>query len=554
MARFAHRVLPACAALLLLAVPSAHAAWVQGATVAGPDGGIDSASVRVALAPDGTGLLAYLANEGGQQHLYGARLQGGVWSAPQRLDDPALGNAARPRVSASSGGSGVVVFTQDQGAGPRVVANVLAAGLFRGPARISGDVAADYPDVARAPNGVAVAVFQQLDGITRRLRVARLAGGAWTLLPQALDSNPVDDAGGPGRGPEVDIDDQGNATVVWGQKRLGQSTVRIWARRLTGAGLAGPPAVISPESFAGFGLNGDADGPDIAVARDGRSGMAVFRQAPGGLPQLGLVRVFVNRFTVSGSGNQVFTGSELADEATSAPPDGDQQAPRVEVNGDGDGQLSFYHRRAGSAATKTFTRALRAGSFKRAQLVGASSLTPLAVPALADDDTGAVALLGVGGGHRQVFGRRFAPAKGSSRVRIEPPEALSDPARGDPGGLDASADALGDVAVAFGQGSGSERRIQVAFLDVAPTPVTPLRARQRRSPSHRVLLRWRGGRDGLGGASYSVQIDGRLKATGLGERSFLTRRLRRGRHGFQVSARDGLGQAVRSRVKRFRVR
>src|SRR4051794_41921270 len=90
--------LPALTALLALAlVPAAASAGWFPAPVNPPVDGPSPDIVRVGgldLARDGTGGLVYLKNVDGSPHVFLSRFNGGVFRAPERLDN-GIGGGAR---------------------------------------------------------------------------------------------------------------------------------------------------------------------------------------------------------------------------------------------------------------------------------------------------------------------------------------------------------------------------------------------------------------------------------------------------------------------------
>jgi hypothetical protein len=56
------------------------------------------------VARDGTGAVAYVKPDGGVDHVFVSRLDGGAWQAPERLDVGLPGPGSQPVVAAATAG------------------------------------------------------------------------------------------------------------------------------------------------------------------------------------------------------------------------------------------------------------------------------------------------------------------------------------------------------------------------------------------------------------------------------------------------------------------
>ena len=137
-----------------------------------------------------------------------------------------LGDAVSPQFALDAQGNGVVVWLQSDGVWTNVWANWTTSGVW-GTAELletndSGDAVA--PQVAVNPQGNAMVVWQQSDGVRESIWANRLTSGVWgTAQPIELDD------AGDAENPQVGIDAQGNSVAVW-QQSDGVRT-NIWSNR-----------------------------------------------------------------------------------------------------------------------------------------------------------------------------------------------------------------------------------------------------------------------------------------------------------------------------------
>jgi hypothetical protein len=139
---------------------------------------------------------------------------------------------------------------------------------------------ASEPKVAMDPQGSAVAVWDQWDGDRFNVWSNRFTpAGGWGTA-ELIETNDV----GNGLDPEVAVDPQGNAVVVWIQW---ETTFDVWSNRFTPAGGWGTAERIEADG-------GRAEQPRVAVDALGNA-VAAWWQSDGTRNN-----VWSNRFTPSG--------------------------------------------------------------------------------------------------------------------------------------------------------------------------------------------------------------------------------------------------------------
>ncbi|MDQ3765420.1 MAG: hypothetical protein M3460_29395 [Actinomycetota bacterium] len=142
-----------------------------------------------------------------------ARPAGGAWQAPINLSAPGQ-DASIPQVAVDAQGNAVAVWRRFNGTNDIVQAAVrLAGGAWQAPVNLSAPGQdASIPQVAVDAQGNAVAVWQRFTTFNAIVQAAaRPAGGAWqapiTLSLSAVGQNAFN--------PQVAVDGQGNAVAVW---------------------------------------------------------------------------------------------------------------------------------------------------------------------------------------------------------------------------------------------------------------------------------------------------------------------------------------------------
>jgi hypothetical protein len=525
---FRRLALPALIALSALAAlpAAASAGWFPAAAnppVDGPSpdivqvGGLD-------LARDGSGGLVYLKKVDGVPHVFLSRFNGGVFRAPERVDNGVGGGASAAVIAAADTGRLAIAWT----AGSRVYGSVVAgngpSGPLLGPTEIFNDPsgATSDPAIDMGINGTAYATWAAPGGGGADVRVARLQDVAWQTIGVPIDVDPARAAGRGVQRSRVAVSGDGNALVAWGEDNA-DGRRRVWERRVTGVTFSAFPQELSLPNLGGA-PGGAADSVDIDVEDDGGFGWAVFRQDFGGGSRsigrrlLGLT--FDPPVALDGG-----------------PPTAN---PRLALNGRGQG-LSTFEGGSGALAAINYNDVFQPA-------VGLN-FTPTAgaapVPAASE--------------HREVVAAWQQSGEVKGRLKPLPTKpfdnevTLSRPDMGPAAGpVAVGADLLGGFAVAMAQGAATSRAITVAVQDNVPGRPGPI-ARNAWQNGRRAKLRWRAGRDLWGQLRYRVIVGGKVagETTGLSLVPKVTLSGKRPLK-YQVIAIDVRGQQTASPVRSVR--
>jgi hypothetical protein len=534
----------ACALAALIPASPAVAQRTPGAFFPGQVVDGPSSDVRalggVDLARDGSGGLAYVRRDGGEDHVFVSPLVAGVPRTPVRVDagqGPLIG---LPAIAAGDRGRLAVVYANPAG----VFAVVRAAGdqPFGAPQQI-GQPGAAAPSVDLAATGSGYAVWEHA-GDVRSAYLPRLLT-AFAVHPTPLDADPAREAGsGAALRPAVAASADGLGIAVWGE-RDGAIT-RVFARRL----VRGASSAVSADATLGT-LDGraarSADTPDIGVEDDSSYAWVVFRQAVDDGAGGTVVRAVARRLRGSG-----FDDPAAID---GAPASGAVSAPRVGVNGRGAG-IAVVEGPGGA----TLASVIRDDVVSPAGVVGLTG-GAAAWPAsgFGENADGVAAWLAAPEpGLAPVVQARLleddpalpvAPAFGSAVT-------LSDPAGGpvDPdAGFDVGVSRAGDAVIAYTQGSEEAgRRIAVGVYDRgpgAPAGTTTTNWRRAKLPE----LVWAPSLDLWNSITYQVLVDGLPIGATQGTRLTASAPIPDGLHRWQVVATDVRGQTARSATRNLRI-
>jgi PKD domain len=515
-------------ALCVWAAP-ARAAFFGSESVDGPSAAIQQLS-GIAIAHDGTGGLVEVKQDGGANHIFVSRLVNGVFGAPERVDGGLTADSTQPTITANDGGELMVAFVN--GGTLYVVTRPSGSTSWR-PAGALYNGASD-PDIAVSIHDKGYIAFTAPGPGGHDVRVARYRNGNWAVLPSPLDANAADDAGvGTGR-PRVAAAGDGQAVVVWGENG-GVFDRRVWD--------VNPSVVFAQASVPAFQghAGGAADLPEVGVGDDSSFALVTFRQRFAQGAQT-FARGMARRLRGSAFDDPV------AVDGLAFPVAEDAGAPAQGVDNHTAGLIATTL----TASHETFGATANGDAFinNPARMDAAPSATfsqPAA--ALGRDDSGLIAYqhdAGPAGNTvvvRQWDGQSFGPEASIATPAFGPPDAAT--------GVLAASDRVGDVAVAFVQGSAGATRIVVGGFDKPPGNLIG-RTTQLWSRRTKPTLKWTLPTDLWGGVTFAVTLDGQPLATTRFSH-IVPAKIPDGDHQWQVVAVDRHGQRTPAPPRRLRI-
>jgi hypothetical protein len=214
----------------------------------------------VAVAPDGAATIVWSARGGSEWSVFARRVSAAGTRGPVRQLSAAGGDALAPQVAVAPDGTAVVAWVRWDGANFRVQERRLAPdGTPEEATRtLSGegrDAAAPQVDVA--PDGEATVAWQRRDGFHYLVQVRQVAPNGTSESP----AQRLSEAGGDAVEPRVAVADDGTATVVW-SRFDGEDSI-VQTRRVESNGTL-------EEASEGLSLAGEsAIQPRVGVGPDG---------------------------------------------------------------------------------------------------------------------------------------------------------------------------------------------------------------------------------------------------------------------------------------------
>ena len=210
-----------------------NGSWTHPASLTdniSPDGQY-AADPQAAMDANGNALVVWGQNDGTANcggnactQIFVSEYRNGSWTHPASLTDnisPDGQGAQAPQVAMDANGNAVVVWKQGDGATQQIFTSEYRGGKWTHPANLSDNISPDgryafyYPQVAMGDNGDAVVVWVQDSGTYAQTFVSEYRNGSWTH-PASLTDNISPDGQG-AQAPQVAMDANGNAVVVWKQ-------------------------------------------------------------------------------------------------------------------------------------------------------------------------------------------------------------------------------------------------------------------------------------------------------------------------------------------------
>jgi hypothetical protein len=238
---------------------------------------LGNAHGSVAMAPNGDAVAMFRKIDGVRYDGWANRYTPTAgWGTPELIETDDAGDAFYGDVAIDPNGNAVAVWSQSDGVRYNIWANrYTPTGGWSTAELIETDDVADVDrqnvptvHVAMDPNGNAVAVWSQSDGVRTNIWANRYAPAAGWGTAELIETDNADRASSP----QVELDPAGNAIAVWNQ-RDGIRT-NIWSNRYTPTGGWGTAQLIETDDA------GEAGGAKVAIDANGNA-LAVWGQNDG---------------------------------------------------------------------------------------------------------------------------------------------------------------------------------------------------------------------------------------------------------------------------------
>ncbi len=240
---------------------------------------------RVAMDDNGNAIIVWRQNVGTEWHIFKSEYRNGVWTHPGSLNDhisPDGQICYDSRVAMDNNGNALIVWHEKDDANYQIFKSEYRNGTWTHPASFSdnispGDQDARHSQVAMDNNGNALIVWEQNNGTDWQIFKSEYSGGAWTHPALLKDS--ISPKGEDAHEPQVAMDDNGAALIVWSQ--FDGSRNQIFMSEYRGHDWTHPASLsdkISPD-----GQN--AETPQVAVNNAGKA-IIVWSQSDGTAMQI----------------------------------------------------------------------------------------------------------------------------------------------------------------------------------------------------------------------------------------------------------------------------
>jgi mRNA-degrading endonuclease HigB of HigAB toxin-antitoxin module len=217
----------------------------------------------------------------GDSQIFKAEYRSGVWSKPTGINDnisPDGTGAEEPRVVMDTNGNALIVWWQIRTGIKRLFKSEYRNGVWTHPASINDTFSLADSDIihfhsAMDNNGNALIVWTQDDGFgfSRQVYKSEFRSGAW-VHPTTLANN-LPPNGDVASTPQIAMDDAGNAIIVWTQQSPDAGNGQVFKSEYRGGAWVHSASTSSYISLTGSG----SSLPQVAMDHQGNA-LIVWRQ------------------------------------------------------------------------------------------------------------------------------------------------------------------------------------------------------------------------------------------------------------------------------------
>jgi mRNA-degrading endonuclease HigB of HigAB toxin-antitoxin module len=235
----------------------------------------------------GNALIVWYQDDGSRDQIFKSEYRDGEWIHPADLDDNISpdgedADAYYPQVAMDDNGNALIVWEQFNGSNYQVFKSEYRDGEWTHPADLDDHISpdgqdAEEPHAAMDNNGNALIVWMQHNGTRQQIYKSEYRDGEWTH-PTDLFNSISPDAGS-ANSPQVAMDDNGNALIVWPQSD--GSNYQVFKSEYRDG------AWIHPATLSGYiNPNGeDVYDPQVAMDNSGNA-VIVWQQSDGSTQQI----------------------------------------------------------------------------------------------------------------------------------------------------------------------------------------------------------------------------------------------------------------------------
>ncbi|MBI5635245.1 MAG: DUF1565 domain-containing protein [Nitrospirae bacterium] len=185
--------------------------------------GTEAVMPRITAGANGAVVSVWEQFDGTRWRIFKGEFRNNLWMYPSSLTDalsPAGSNAANAKAVMNSNGNTIVVWEQWDGANWQIFKGEFRSNKWTKPTKLTANISpngsnAVNANVAMDNKGNAIIVWEQWDGANWQIFKSEYRGGVWKrpgLLSANMSPNGTDAAN-----PQVAMDNNGNAIIVWEQ-------------------------------------------------------------------------------------------------------------------------------------------------------------------------------------------------------------------------------------------------------------------------------------------------------------------------------------------------
>ena len=185
--------------------------------------GQDASDIQVSLNNSGNAIIAWAQYDGSYFQAFKSLYQFGVWTHPTSLSDnisPDGNSVSSLKLAMNESGDAVITWHQFTGIRSQIFKSEYRSGIWSHPLNINDNISPDgrdafYPEVAIDNSGDTIIVWQQASALFIEIFKSEYRSGSW-VHPTDLNDNisPPENSSYP----KVEMDNLGNALIVWSQR------------------------------------------------------------------------------------------------------------------------------------------------------------------------------------------------------------------------------------------------------------------------------------------------------------------------------------------------
>jgi mRNA-degrading endonuclease HigB of HigAB toxin-antitoxin module len=255
-------------------------AWTHPSSLSdniSPDGQ-DAEFPQVAMDNSGNAIIVWMQLDGSNWQIFKSEYRNGTWTHPADLTDkinPDVQHADIPQVAMDNNGNAIIVWEQYNGSVYQIFKSEYRNGTWTHPEDVADNISPDEeyaynPQVAMDDNGNAIIVWMQSDGSNDQIFKSEYKNSTWTH-PENLSDN-ISPDGQAAYDPQVAMDNNGNAIIVW--KQSDGSNRQIFKSEYRNSTWTHPENLSDNISSDG----GRAEHPQVAMDNDGNAIIVWFQE------------------------------------------------------------------------------------------------------------------------------------------------------------------------------------------------------------------------------------------------------------------------------------